>query len=517
MTDPGEPYGLKTTLKVGMEIHVELDTRTKIWTDAPNVAHPDFFESGPNTLLSPVVIGMPGTLPVINEQAVRMSILVGLALNCAIARHTKWDRKSYWYPDLPKNYQISQYDQPICGEGYLDIPSVPSKPALSAAADHAGSEALKRIRITRAHLEEDAGKLLHELPGGGFCDGSLVDLNRAGTPLLEIVTEPDFETADQTVVFGQMLRDICRHLGVTQGIMQKGHMRFEPNINVLIEKDGQTYKTPIVEIKNLNSFKAVHGAILHEHERQVTKWLEDGVVMGSRSKSTRGWDDAKLITTPQREKEDEDEYRYFPDPDLCAVEVSDAMLDQVRAQLVELPQDRLRRYVGELGLKEVDAKSIIDEPGTTRYFESILAAGADAADAAKLLRNNLSKLANERGLALEALGISADQVAQTITLVGGNKIGSSAVDKLLALCVDSDADAEALADQGGLMQVSDNSQLEAWVDEVLANPKMAKAVEDIKQGKDKAIGAILGQVMRLSQGSANPQAVSAMVIAKLRG
>lgn len=513
MTDPGAPYGLKTTLKVGMEIHVELDTRTKIWTDAPNVAHPDFFEAEPNSLLSPVVIGMPGTLPVINEQAVRMSILVGLALNCEIARHTKWDRKSYWYPDLPKNYQISQYDQPICGPGYLDIPSKPG----SDERSEEDPDALKRIRITRAHLEEDAGKLLHELPGGGYSDGSLVDLNRAGTPLLEIVTEPDFETADQTVAFGQMLRDICRHLGVTQGIMQKGHMRFEPNINVIIEKDGQTYKTPIVEIKNLNSFKAVHGAILHEHERQIEKWLEDGVVMGARAKSTRGWDDVKLITTPQREKEDEDEYRYFPDPDLCAVEVSDAMLAECRALLVELPHDRLKRYVGELGLKEIDAKAIIDEPGTTGFFESILAAGADAKDAAKLLRNNLSKLANERGVPPEALSISAAQVAGTIALVGDSKIGSSAVDKLLALCSDSDDSAESLAERGGLMQVSDDSALEAWVDQVLANPKMAQTVEDIRQGKDKAIGAVMGQVMRLSGGSANPQAVTKMIKDKLRG
>lgn len=500
--DPGAPYGLKTTLKVGMEIHVELDTRSKIWTDAPNVAHPDFLNSEPNTLLSPVVIGMPGTLPVINEQAVEMSILVGLALNCEIAKHTKWDRKSYWYPDLPKNYQISQYDEPICGEGYLDIPD--------------GGDT-KTIRITRAHLEEDAGKLLHELPGGGFSDGSLVDLNRAGTPLLEIVTEPDFDSADQTVTFGQMLRDICRHLGVTQGIMQKGHMRFEPNINVIIEKDGETYKTPVVEIKNLNSFKAVHGAILHEHERQIEQWLADGKVMGARAKSTRGWDDVNLVTTPQREKEDADEYRYFPDPDLCEVEVTEEMMDRVKAQLVELPLDRLQRYIDEIGLKEIDAKAIIDEPATTRFYEAVLKAGADAKAASKLIRNNLSKLANEQGVLPDALGISAQQVADVIALTSANKVGSSAVDKLLELCAGSDDSAEQLAEANGLMQVMDDSALEAWVDEVLANPKMAKSVDDVKNGKDKAINALLGQVMRLSKGSANPQAVTAMIKEKLQG
>ncbi len=500
--DPGAPYGLKTTLVVGMEIHVELDTRSKMWTDAPNVAHPDYLNSEPNTLLSPVVIGMPGTLPVINEQAVEMSILVGLALNCEIATHTKWDRKSYWYPDLPKNYQISQYDEPICGEGAIDIPD---------------GEGTKHIRITRAHLEEDAGKLLHELPGGGFSDGSLVDLNRAGTPLLEIVTEPDFNTADQAVTFGQMLRDICRHLGVTQGIMQKGHMRFEPNINVIIEKDGKTYKTPVVEIKNLNSFKAVHGAIQHEHERQIEVWLADGKVMGARAKSTRGWDDVNLVTTPQREKEDADEYRYFPDPDLCEVEVTDEMLDRIKAKLVELPLSRLSRYIDDLGLKEIDAKAILDEPATTHFYEAVLAAGADAKAASKLMRNNLSKLANEQGVLPDALGVSAQQVAEIIALTTANKVGSSAVDDLLALCAKSDESAEQLADANGLMQVTDDSALEAWVDEVIANPKLAKSVDDVKNGKDKAINALLGQVMRLSKGSANPQVVTAMIKTKLQG
>ena len=514
--DPGAPYGLRTTLVVGMEIHVELDTRSKIWTDAPNVAHPDYLNCEPNTLLSPVVIGMPGTLPVLNEQAVEMSILVGLALNCEIARHTKWDRKSYWYPDLPKNYQISQYDEPICGEGAIDIPIKSTASNERSGADAVGSSHTKTIRITRAHLEEDAGKLMHELPGGGFCDGSLVDLNRAGTPLLEIVTEPDFDHADQCVTFGQMLRDICRHLGVTQGIMQKGHMRFEPNINVIIQKDGQTFKTPVVEIKNLNSFKAVHGAIQHEHERQIEQWLSDGKVMGARAKSTRGWDDANLVTTPQREKEDEDEYRYFPDPDLCAVVVSDEMLKRIKGKLVELPLSRLSRYISELGLKELDAQALIDEPATTRFFEAVLTAGADAKGTSKLIRNNLSKLANEKGVLPDALGISASQVAEVIALTRANKVGSSAVDQLLTLCIDSDDSAEQLADRNGLMQVTDDNALEAWVDEVLANPKMAKSVDDVKNGKDKAINALLGQVMRLSKGSANPQTVTQMIKSKLQ-
>ncbi|MEO0475851.1 MAG: Asp-tRNA(Asn)/Glu-tRNA(Gln) amidotransferase subunit GatB, partial [Planctomycetota bacterium] len=378
-------------------------------------------------------------------------------------------------------------------------------------------DATRTIGITRAHLEEDAGKLLHELPGGGFSDGSLVDLNRAGTPLLEIVTEPDFTSADQCVVFGQILRDICRHLGVTQGIMQKGQMRFEPNINVIIEKAGQTYKTPVVEVKNLNSFKAVHGAVTYEYTEQVERWLRDGKVMGARAKATYGWDDVNLQTTLQREKEDADEYRYFPDPDLCEVNVTDEMMDRVKAQLVELPHDRLQRYISDLGLKEIDAKAIIDEPATTRFYEAVLSAGADAKAASKLIRNNLSKLANEQGVLPDGLGVSAQQVADVIGLTSSNKIGSTAVDSLLKLCASSDESAEQLAEANDLMQVTDDSALEAWVDEVLANPKMAKSVDDVKNGKDKAINALLGQVMRLSKGSANPQAVTAMIKEKLQG
>jgi aspartyl-tRNA(Asn)/glutamyl-tRNA(Gln) amidotransferase subunit B len=319
--------GVNTRLMVGLEIHVELSTRTKMFTSAPNVAHRDYDAAAPNTLLSPIVVGLPGTLPVINKRAVEMSMLVGLALGCEISRFTKWDRKSYYYPDLPKNYQISQYDKPLCEGGALEVPR----------SDEPGAP-MKTIRIIRAHLEEDAGKLLHEWPGGGKIDYSIVDLNRAGTPLLEIVTEPDFDSADQAVAFGQMLRHICRHLGVSEGVMQKGHMRFEPNINVIIEKDGEEYRTPIVEIKNLNSFKALHGSITYEHQRQVEEFLDTGRVMRMGAKSTRGWDDGRMITFLQREKEDAHDYRYFPDPDLVPVVVDDDWLDCVRSQMSELPR-----------------------------------------------------------------------------------------------------------------------------------------------------------------------------------
>ncbi len=518
---PTTPANIKTTLIVGMEIHVELATRSKMWTSAPNVAHRDFFDAEPNTLLDPVVIGMPGTLPVINEQAIEMAVRVGLALGCQIAKKTKWDRKSYYYPDLPKNYQISQYDQPICGEGSLDIPvngndETSGDCSKSNSGGDDDSAEVHTIRITRAHLEEDAGKLMHEAPGGTPIDHSIVDLNRAGTPLLEIVTEPDFRSADEAVTFGQKLRHICRHLGVTEGDMQRGHMRFEPNINVIIEKDGETYKTPIVEIKNLNSFKAVHGAITHEYQRQIDAWLEDGKVMGARSKSTRGWDDNKSITTPQREKEDEDEYRYFPDPDLVTVAIDDDWLNRIKQTVTELPDAKRSRYVNDYKLSPVDAGSLLDDPGLTNFYESTLAVGTDPKRAAAMLLNYAAKLANERNQAVHNLGITPEQVKGIADLSSADKIGSSAAAELFALCCDSDASAESLADKHSLLQVSDTGALEAFVDQVLADSKNAKAIEDIRGGKDKAVGALMGQIMKLSKGQANPKLVTQMIIGKVR-
>ena len=501
-----EIEGLRTRLKVGMEIHVELATRSKMWTSAPNVAHPDHFDAEPNTLIDPIVIGMPGVLPVANREAVAMSIRVGLALGCRIARYTKWDRKSYYYPDLPKNYQISQYDLPLCGPGVLEVPT-------RDAAD----APIEPVRIIRAHLEEDAGKLLHEAPGGRPIDYSIVDLNRAGTPLLEIVTEPDIQTAAQAVQFGRALRNICRFLGVSEGIMQRGHMRFEPNINVLIERGGEWVATPIVEIKNLNSFRAVQGAIEHEHHRQVAQWLEDGLTMASGTKSTRGWDDVKGVTVLQREKEEAHDYRYFPDPDLVPVTIDDAWLGELEASIPELPLARERRYVQSYGLKPVDARSIVDERDVAMYYEAIIAEGVDPRRAAAVLQNNLAKLANERGMLVSDLGVTPRQVAEVERLLVENKISSTGAGELYSLCVEQGgaASAEALAQQHNLLQVSDEGALDAWCDQAIeAEPD---AAEDVRGGNMKAIGRLVGAVMKASGGQANPKAVQQKLREKLTG
>lgn len=518
--DPKTAKILSARLKVGLEIHIELATRTKMFTRVPNAAHPSHFDEVPNTLIDPVVCALPGALPVMNKAAVEMSMMVGLALGCQIARYSKWDRKNYYYPDLPKGYQISQYDLPLCHDGSVELP---------VAAG--GSRA---IGIIRAHLEEDTGKLGHELPGGHHYAGSLVDLNRAGTPLLEVVTAPDFDCAEDVVTFAEELRNICRFLGVTEGIMQKGHMRFEPNINMILELEvpghegNLTVKTPIVEVKNLNSFRAVKGAIEFEAKRQIEEWRETGRVMGRGMKSTRGWDDINLRTVLQREKEDAHDYRYFPEPDLVPVEVSDAWLADVAARVPELPLARRARYVTGYGLSEIDALNIVSERDTCFYFERCVAAleasgGAKSAKDAgyatgKLLLNTIAKHANERGIALhevEALGMGATQVASILAMREAGAIGPQAVDPLIgALLADGGGDPKAVAEKLGLVVVRDEGQLNAWVDAAIAANEAA--ANDVRSGKVAAIGRIVGAVMKLSGGKVDAKSVNEAILKKLQ-
>ena len=500
-----------TQLKIGLEVHVELATRTKMFTRVPNVANPEFYESSPNSLVDPVVAALPGVLPVMNRRAVEMAMKVGLALGCRIAPFSKWDRKNYFYPDLPKGYQISQYDLPLCGDGSVDVPG---------ADGHT-----KRIGIIRAHLEEDTGKLGHELPGGLAYEGSLVDLNRAGTPLLEIVTAPDFDCADDVVTFAQELRNICRFLGVTEGIMQRGHMRFEPNVNVIIRtEDGRQFATPIVEVKNLNSFKALRGAIEHEHLRQVDQWQRDGRIMGPGAKSTRGWDDERGATVLQREKEDAHDYRYFPDPDLVPVTVDEDWLAAVRAEIPELPLDRRRRYMGEYGLDAKEAAALVDDRDVCFYYEECVAALVEAHGSAvpsaapgfltaKFLLNAGAKWANERKTTISGLGVPAARVAQLVRLREQGTISAQAADAIFEALTRSDDDPEALARRMGLVQERDEGMLDGWVAEAIAaNPQ---AAEDVRAGKAAAIGRIVGHVMKVSAGKADAKLVGEKIRERL--
>ncbi len=519
------PSIVSVALKVGLEIHVELCTRTKMFSRAPSPAADAHGEAPPNTLIDPTVLALPGALPVMNKAAVEMSMMVGLALNCRIAPHSKWDRKSYFYPDLPKAYQISQYDLPLCFDGNVDLPASDADgfPDFSAPS--------RRIGIIRAHLEEDAGKLLHEAPGGGAIDCTLADFNRAGAALLEIVTQPDFTSADDVVLFAKLLRTTCRFLGVTHGVMQRGHMRFEPNINcILTLDDGHTIATPIVEVKNLNSFKSLRGAIEHELAEQPKRWLADRRVMGPGMKTTRGWDDVRNITFTQREKEDAHDYRYFPDPDLPPVKVDQPWLDLVTARIPELPLPRLRRYVKDFDLKAKEASTLVEERTTSDAYETMIDAlvqlGIERDRAGKIAANMIlqqaSKRANERGVQIHELAVSPLRLAALAALRENSRVNNQALDLLfdhlgLSAAAETPAAAlahvESLAAARGALIVRDDAAMAGWIDQVIAaNPKVA---EDVRSGKVQAVGRLVGEVMKLAAGKADAKTVREEMLKKL--
>jgi aspartyl-tRNA(Asn)/glutamyl-tRNA(Gln) amidotransferase subunit B len=477
---------------VGLEIHVQLCTQSKMFCGCEVK-----FGQPANSRVCPVCLGMPGVLPVMNRKAVEYAVMAALALNCKIAEFTKWDRKSYYYPDLPKNYQISQYDLPLSYEGFIEIPLE--------------SGQTKRIRITRAHLEEDAGKNLH--PAGNF---SQVDLNRTGTPLLEIVTEPDINSAAEVRALAVELQRIVRYLGVSEADMQKGHMRFEPNINLIVSRGGSECRTPIVEVKNLNSFRALERSVEYEVQRQIDQFLETGQVMEMGNKSTRGWDDVNEVTVLQREKEEAHDYRYFPDPDLVPVEFGQEWLAEIRSNLCELALPKQLRYVKEYGLNDYDAGVLTAERSTAEFFEAAVAAGGEAKRVCNIVTQTGLKIANERGCSVRKLGVTPEAVASLAGMVKVDAISASSSVPIFEAMVQTGKKPRVLAEELKLLQKSDAGELEAIVDQVLADN--AKAVEDVtaddKKSK-KARGFLLGQVMQKTKGQANPKVVSQILDKKL--
>ena len=483
---------LQYRVLVGLEIHVHLCTKTKMFCSCELS-----FGEEANSRVCPVCLGMPGVLPVMNKQAFEYAVLVGLALNCEIAKFTKWDRKSYYYPDLPKNYQISQYDLPLSSNGFIEIPLE--------------SGETKRIGIIRAHLEEDAGKNVHT--AGNF---SQVDLNRAGTPLLEIVTEPDMNSSAEVRALAVELQRIVRYLGVSEADMQKGHMRFEPNINLVVSKDGGEYRTPIVEVKNLNSFRALERSVDYESQRQLDEFVETGRVMEMGSKTTRGWDDGREVTVLQREKEEAHDYRYFPEPDLVPVELTEKWLEEIRGRLCELPVKKQMRYVKEYGLSDYDAGVLTAERGTAEFFDEVVSAGGEAKRVCNLVTQVGLKLANEQGCSVADLGITAESLAGLAKMVEKGEVSATASTSIFEEMVKSGKRPEVIAEESDLIQKSDAGELEAIVEEILAgNPK---AVEDVTSGgkkSKKARGFLLGQVMQNTKGQANPKVVSEILDKKL--
>jgi len=509
--------GLVIEPVIGIEVHIQLATRTKMWCGCAVE-----FGRPPNTRVCPVCLGLPGALPAMNRQAVELAVLTGLALNCAIARLSKWDRKNYYYPDLPKNYQISQYEQPLCSDGYVELKS-----------DHK----IHKIRIRRAHLEEDAGKNVHDP-----ADCTAVDLNRAGTPLLEIVTEPDFCCADEAREFAVQLQRLVRYLGVSEANMQKGQLRFEPNINLKITKDGQPFHTPIVEVKNLNSFRALHGAISFELERQLEEWRQTGIVAEPGNKRNRGWDDVRQVTTPQREKEEAHDYRYFPDPDLVPLTTDPQWIEELREHLPELPIPRTERFVSEYKLRPQDAAALVDCRATADLLDQAAELGADKATLAKHFLSFWSKHAHERQTTIAGLGLAAARIAELANLVKDAKVNATAAARIAqAMAERADqligdaprpepgwchgefpsADApglspERLASKLGLLQTSDESEIAAWVAQAIAANQPAVRDALSNPNKAKAARAFLsGQVMKLSGGKADPKIVGKLIEERL--
>ena len=477
---------------VGLEIHVHLATRTKMFCGCELA-----YGAEPNSRVCPVCIGMPGVLPVMNKRAYEYAVLTALALNCEISRFTKWDRKSYYYPDLPKNYQISQYDLPLSSNGNIEIPLEDGT--------------IKRIGIIRTHLEEDAGKNTHTL--GKF---SGVDLNRAGAPLLEIVTEPDMNSAAEVRALAVELQRIVRYLGVSEGDMQKGHMRFEPNVNLHITRDGEVFKTPISEIKNLNSFRSIERSVAFEVSRQLEEFFDTGRTMEMGNKGTYGWDDVNQTTFLQRQKEEAHDYRYFPEPDLVPVELNEKWLDEIRAGLCELPLQKQSRFVREYGLSEYDAAVLTADRASAEFFEDTVRQGAEPKRVCNLLTQTGLKLANEAGKNVSQLGISVENLVQLAGMVEQGQVNATAASAIFEQMVRTGGQPVQIAGEQNLLQTSDAAAIETLVEQVIA--ENALAVQDVvnnsKKAK-KAMGFLMGQVIQKSGGQANPRVVSEILRRKL--
>jgi len=467
---------------VGLEVHVQLATKSKMFCSCAVE-----FGGEPNTRCCPVCLGLPGSLPMPNRNAIEKVIRTGLALGCQVAERCRFARKNYLYPDLPKNYQISQYDEPLTFDGAIEL-------------DVDGETV--RIRIRRAHLEEDTGKNIH-LPDGR----SVVDYNRCGVPLMEIVTEPDFTSAEQVRAYLTELRRILRYIGVSDADMEKGQMRCEPTVNLRNPETGEG--TAKAEIKNLNSIRSVYEAVKYEIARQL-RALETGEEL---VQETRRWDEDGRRTATMRRKETADDYMYFPDPDLVPVEPSAEWVAEIRESLPELPRARRQRFVEEYGLPEYDAGVLTDEKAVADYFEEVVKAGAEPKAASNWVMTEVLRYLHEKGLAVSDFPLPPTAIAELIALTADGTISSTIARDVFARACEDGRSPRQIVEEDGLAQISDEGELEKLVEEAIeANPK---AVEDFRGGKEKALGAMVGYVMRATKGQANPQLVNELLRKKL--
>ncbi|MBD2186319.1 Asp-tRNA(Asn)/Glu-tRNA(Gln) amidotransferase subunit GatB [Aerosakkonema funiforme] len=479
---------------IGLETHCQLSTDTKIFCNCSTE-----FGTPPNENVCPICMGMPGVLPVLNQKVLEYAVKAGLALNCQIAPYSKFDRKQYFYPDLPKNYQISQYDLPIAQHGWLEIELV----------DDAGKATRKKIGITRLHMEEDAGKLVHagsdRLSGSTY---SLVDFNRTGVPLVEIVSEPDIRSGQEAAEYAQELRRILRYLGVSDGNMQEGSLRCDVNISV--RPVGETKFGTKVEIKNMNSFSAIQRAIEYEIDRQIAA-LEAGERI---LQETRLWEEGSQRTISMRSKEGSSDYRYFPEPDLAPIEVSAEQLDKWKSELPELPASKRHRYESELGLSAYDARVLTDDRTVTEYFEATVAAGANSKQAANWVMGDITAYLNNEKLTISQIALKPDTLGELISLIEAGTISGKIAKEILPELLTKGGSAKDLVESKGLTQISDSSALETIIDEILAaNPK---ELEQYRNGKTKLLGFFVGQVMKKTSGRADPVLTNQLLAQKLK-
>jgi aspartyl-tRNA(Asn)/glutamyl-tRNA(Gln) amidotransferase subunit B len=469
---------------IGLEIHAQLSTKSKIFSSASTK-----FGQAPNSQACAVDLGLPGVLPVLNVEAVNKAIKFGLAVNAHINQRNIFDRKNYFYPDLPKGYQISQMDLPIVGEGEIEI--------------KIGDET-KVIGVTRAHLEEDAGKSVHDM----FNEYTAIDLNRAGTPLLEIVSEPDMRSAKEAVAYAKKIHALVQYIGICDGNMQEGSFRCDANVS--IRPMGQKELGTRAELKNINSFKFIERAINLEVERQQDILEEGGKIV----QETRLYDAVKHETRSMRSKEEANDYRYFPDPDLLPVEITDELIDSIKASLPELPVEKKARFIAELGLNEYDADVLTSQKSLADYFEIML---KDNEKNAKLCANwvmgELSASLNKHQLDIENSPISANNLSQLIARIGDDTISGKIAKDVFKAMWEGEGSADAIIESKGLKQVTDTGAIEVIIDEIIANN--APQVEQFKSGNEKILGFFVGQAMKASQGKANPKLLNQLLREKL--
>ena len=468
---------------IGLEVHAELSTKTKIFCSCPTS-----FGANPNTHVCPICMAMPGTLPVLNEKVVEYAVRAGLATECTISQDSKNDRKNYFYPDLPKAYQISQYDKPLCEHGKIEIEP---------------STGRKAIGITRIHIEEDAGKLNHD----DFGRGSLVDLNRAGVPLIEIVSEPDLRSSEEVDLYLRKLKSILEYIEVSDCKMQEGSLRAD--VNVSIRKKGAKEFGTRTEMKNMNSFRSITRAIEYEIDRQVDV-IDNG---GKIEQETLRWDEVSGKTFSMRDKEDAQDYRYFPEPDLVAIRLSEEYINNIKNNLPEMPESRRIRYIEEFKLSEKDAKLLTNSKYLSNMFEAAEKICKNAKAVANWLLSDISRILNEKELEPDGIPFTAEQLAKVIQLIDKGTISSAIGKKVIEELFENPKNPEEIIKEKGWIQISDEGAIKEVVQKVIANNP--QSVADYKAGKDKAVGFLVGQAMKETKGKANPQMLNKMLLEEL--